>query len=202
MRVRSPRRRSPSGWMGSRADDLPPSGAAGLQDVRSFSAARCAENAIVGGNRWTARPVSVGDPACYRRRAMRPPRRAPSPPRAQRRLTTGNGKTRANKAPPVLDIVPAEPLPADKVLGDPAWHLDPKVAEQVEETLSTLTLRRRRFLKHYLESGSIGGSARQRRGDRRAGRAADGGNAPAGAPGDHAACHVCGPAGVRESCCG
>jgi hypothetical protein len=60
-----------------------------------------------------------------------------------------------------VEIVPAEPLPADKALGDPAWHLDPKVAEQVEETLSTLTLRRRRFLKHYLESGSIGGSVRQ-----------------------------------------
>jgi hypothetical protein len=60
-----------------------------------------------------------------------------------------------------MENVPAEPLPVEKALVDSAWHLDPKVTEQVEETLSTLTLRRRRFLKHYLESGSIGGSVRQ-----------------------------------------
>ena len=60
-----------------------------------------------------------------------------------------------------MENVPAEPLPVEKALVDSAWHLDPKVAEQVEQTLPTLTLRRRRFLKHYLESGSIGGSVRQ-----------------------------------------
>jgi len=60
----------------------------------------------------------------------------------------------------VVELAPAAPLPSENALADPAWRLDPKVAEQVEETLSTLTLRRRRFLRNYLASGNIGGSVR------------------------------------------
>src|SRR5262249_21623750 len=46
------------------------------------------------------------------------------------------------------------PLPARNALAQSGQHIDPALEAQVEETLSCLTLKRRRFLKAYIESGN------------------------------------------------
>jgi hypothetical protein len=69
--------------------------------------------------------------------------------------TTG-GDTPAVQAPTL-------PVPAGHVdVADGAqWTVDPAVQAQVEETLSCLTLKRRRFLKNFLASGHIARSVQQ-----------------------------------------
>jgi hypothetical protein len=46
-------------------------------------------------------------------------------------------------------------------LTPPGWHANPAIAAQVEETLSTLTVKRRRFLRDYLVRGNISDAVRR-----------------------------------------
>jgi hypothetical protein len=50
-------------------------------------------------------------------------------------------------------------LPRADAPGDIGWHGDPALAVQLEEVLATLTLKRRRFLLNYLDSGNATKSA-------------------------------------------
>jgi len=65
------------------------------------------------------------------------------------------------KAPQVASTDPAIGAPADAYLV-PAndWRADPVLAARVEETLATLTLKRRRSLLSYLDSGNGAQSVR------------------------------------------
>src|SRR5262249_44280493 len=74
--------------------------------------------------------------------------------------TTSN-PSELSRCAPRRGRVPAGP-PVEHALADPAWQLDPKMAEQLEETLATLTLKRRRFVKYVLARGStLAGAVRE-----------------------------------------
>src|SRR5262245_12470476 len=87
--------------------------------------------------------------------ARRVQRRTPTRTSSRLVRTTG-GDTPAVQAPTL-------PVPAGHVdVADGAqWTVDPAVQAQVEETLSCLTLKRRRFLKNFLASGHIARSVQQ-----------------------------------------
>src|SRR5262245_7458402 len=85
--------------------------------------------------------------------------------RVQRRTTTRTSsrlvRTTGGDTPAVQ--APTLPVPAGHVhVADGAqWTVDPAVQAQVEETLSCLTVKRRRFLKNFLASGHIARSVQQ-----------------------------------------
>jgi hypothetical protein len=73
---------------------------------------------------------------------------------ARRRLalqrTNGTAQQR-----PTPEIDPPVPPSTGNAVAERGWRADPALAARVEETLATLTLKRRRFLLNYLENGNI-----------------------------------------------
>src|SRR5262249_46498312 len=123
-------------------------------------------------SRWQKSPIlgpsspSVPDAErlCYSRFSVRRDARHLRPKRkyrayrsrhraAQKAATPGRTHDSSSAAASTTEVLRTQALVPQSAPVVPDWRLDPQVAAQVEETLSCLTIKRRRFLKRLIETG-------------------------------------------------
>ena len=119
----------------------------------------CRPLAKISNSRSFSGPVPVLARLCYLSGAMGRPEKAlgmrPVIARGGTPPIRQNGsKNVAGRSTPEAKLPSVEPLPVENVVAEANWRTDPALAARVEETLSCLTLKRRRFLLNYLENGN------------------------------------------------